>query len=109
MKSKLSVLVLLFLFTALSLCIAGIFSPTGLTQKRISASTKSVSPNERMQRVENDLLMPFSVKGEPKLMLKLAERMQFYKVSGVNVTVINNGKIEWAKGFGISLEGTRPR
>ena len=99
--------ILAFLFLALSLNIAGMFSLTGLAQKRISASNKSVIPNERMQRVENGLLMPFSVKGEPKLMLKLAERMKFYKVPGVSVAVINNGKIEWAKGYGVQETGVK--
>ena len=100
MKSKLLVSFLLFLFTALSLSIEGIFSPTGLAQKQFSTSTSGAKSDEKIRRVENGLLMPFSVKDEPNLVMKLAERMQFYKVPGVSVAVINNGKIEWAKGYG---------
>lgn len=49
--------------------------------------------------------MPFSIKGEPNIKMKLADRMQFYKVPGVSVAVINNGKIEWAKGYGVQETG----
>ena len=33
--------------------------------------------------------------------MSLAERMENYKVPGVSIAVINNYKIEWAKGYGI--------
>jgi CubicO group peptidase (beta-lactamase class C family) len=33
--------------------------------------------------------------------MNLAERMKHYNVKGVSVAVINNGKIEWAKGYGV--------
>jgi CubicO group peptidase (beta-lactamase class C family) len=95
----------LFLFTALSLGIVGIFSPIVLAQKQIFASTESARLDERIQRVENGLLLPFIVKGEPNMATKLADRMQFYKVPGVSVAVINNGKIEWAKSYGVQEIG----
>jgi CubicO group peptidase (beta-lactamase class C family) len=107
MKTRILAFLFLFLFTALSLSFAGVFSPTGLAQKRFSVSTPGAKLDEKIRRVENGLLMPFSVKGEPKLMLKLAERMQFYKVPGVSVAVINNGKIEWAKGYGVQETGIK--
>ena len=31
--------------------------------------------------------------------MKLAERMAHYKVPGLSVAVINDGKIEWARGY----------
>jgi CubicO group peptidase (beta-lactamase class C family) len=105
MKTRKLVVFLIFLFTALSLSIIGIFSPTGLAQKQVFASTQSARLDERIRRVENGLLMPFSVKGEPNVTMKLADRRQFYKVLGVSVAVINNGKIEWAKGYGVQETG----
>ncbi len=30
----------------------------------------------------------------------LEERLAFYKISGISIAVINNGEIEWARGFG---------
>jgi CubicO group peptidase (beta-lactamase class C family) len=35
----------------------------------------------------------------------LAKRMEFYKTPGVTVAVINNNRVEWAKGFGYLTAG----
>ena len=56
---------------------------------------------ERIKRVENSLLPPVIVKGEPVSTMNIAERMKHYNVQGLSVAVINNGKIEWAKGYGV--------
>src|SRR5215510_16309671 len=55
---------------------------------------------ERIQRVENGLLPAVMIKGQTTAM-KLAERMAHYKVPGLSVAVINEGKIEWARGYGV--------
>ena len=60
----------------------------------------------RIRRIENGLLPAVIVKGEPNAAMKLADRMQFYKTPGVSVAVINNGKIEWARGYGVKKAGT---
>ncbi len=75
------------------------------TREFLLSTSNRIQIEEKFRRVENGLLMPFSVKGEPNTMLKLAERMQFYKVPSVSVAVINNGKIEWAKGYGVQETG----
>jgi CubicO group peptidase (beta-lactamase class C family) len=59
---------------------------------------------ERIQRVENGLLPAVRIKGQTTAM-KLAERMAFYKVPGLSVAVINDGKIEWARGYGMIEKG----
>jgi CubicO group peptidase (beta-lactamase class C family) len=85
------------------LALAGltIFVSFGLAQK-------SVSVNDRMQRVENGLLAGIVLKGQATPM-KLTERLAHYKVPGVSVAVINNGKLEWAKGYGVIEAGsTKP-
>jgi CubicO group peptidase (beta-lactamase class C family) len=105
MKTRISVFILLFLCTALIISIASIFSPTRLAQKRIYRSTQSQKLDERIRRVENGLLLPFIVKGEPNMAMKLVNRMRFYKIPGVSVGVINNGKIEWAHGYGVQETG----
>lgn len=56
---------------------------------------------ERIKRVENSLLPPVIIKGEPVVTMNIAERMKHYNVQGVSIAVINNGKIEWAKGYGV--------
>src|SRR5262245_21134924 len=54
---------------------------------------------DRIQRVENGLLPAVMIKGQTTAM-KLAERMAHYKVPGLSVAVINDGQIEWARGYG---------
>ncbi|HEY7183136.1 MAG TPA: serine hydrolase [Blastocatellia bacterium] len=63
---------------------------------------------ERIQRVENGLLPAVGIKGQSSAM-KLAERMAHYKVPGLSVAVVNDGKIEWARGYGvIEKDGDKP-
>ena len=64
------------------------------------AAQSQASVAERIQRVENGLLPAVIIKGQTTAM-KLAERMAHYKVPGLSVAVINNGKIEWARGYGV--------
>jgi CubicO group peptidase (beta-lactamase class C family) len=62
---------------------------------------------ERIKRVEDGLLPPVMIKGEPIATMNIAERMKHYNVQGVSVAVINNGKIEWAKGYGVRETETK--
>jgi CubicO group peptidase (beta-lactamase class C family) len=55
----------------------------------------------RIERVENGLLAPTKLQGEPPVRLRLADRMKLYKTPGVSIAVINNGRLEWARGFGV--------
>ena len=57
------------------------------------------SPDARIQRVENGLRPAVLIKGEPGWTIQ--ERMKFYKVPGVSVAVIQDFKIQWAKGYGL--------
>lgn len=105
MKKRISVCLFLLLSTSISLSIVSIFSPNGLAQKQIFTSSQSARLDKRIRQVENGLLMPFSVEGEPNVTMELADRMRFYKIPGVSVAVINDGKIEWAKGYGVQETG----
>jgi CubicO group peptidase (beta-lactamase class C family) len=59
----------------------------------------------RIARVESGLLARYAIDGQPGLKMTLAERMAFYKVPGVSIAVIHNGRIEWAKGYGVREAG----
>ena len=61
--------------------------------------------SQKIERVENGLLPPAVVKGEPAVRMKLTERLQFYKTPGLSVAVINDGRIEWARGYGFTEVG----
>lgn len=45
--------------------------------------------------------MPFQIKGETLEKMNLAERMKHHRVPGTSIAVINNGKIEWVRGYGV--------
>ena len=109
MKTRTFLFLFLLMLTVLSLSLAGVFSRGGSAQKRVSASVKNDSIDERIRRVENGLLPLVAIKGEPNAAMKLAKRMRFYKTPGISVAVINNGKIEWARGYGVTeTGGTKP-
>jgi CubicO group peptidase (beta-lactamase class C family) len=69
-------------------------------------SVATVDPN--IAKVESSLTARSLVAGEPAPVWTLAERMAFYKVPGVSIAVIEDGKIAWAKGYGV-LEAGAPK
>jgi CubicO group peptidase (beta-lactamase class C family) len=73
-----------------------------------TSSAENAVVAARMLRVENGLLPGSVIKGRDARM-KLTERMAFHNVPGVSIAVINDGKLEWAKGYGVlEAKGSRP-
>jgi CubicO group peptidase (beta-lactamase class C family) len=66
---------------------------------------KSSNLNQQISKVENGLLLPVQIKGQPAKRMRLEDRMEYYKVPGVSIAVINDYKIEWAKGYGVLEAG----
>jgi CubicO group peptidase (beta-lactamase class C family) len=60
--------------------------------------------NPHVAAVENGLLPSVRIRGQTQP-LRLAERMAFHKVPGVSIAVINDGRIEWARGYGVREAG----
>ena len=52
--------------------------------------------------IENGLQPPCQVKGDSVKRFNLEERMKHYNVPGVSIAVVDNGKVKWAKGYGIA-------
>lgn len=52
--------------------------------------------------IENGLLPAIQVKGDSIIKFKLADRMEHYKVPGLSIAIVENGKIKWAKGYGMA-------
>jgi CubicO group peptidase (beta-lactamase class C family) len=69
-----------------------------------TSSTQSVS--SRIEAVESSLCSPVRIEGAEQVFHPLAQQMEFYNVPGVSIAVINNGEIEWAKGYGTQEAGT---
>lgn len=55
----------------------------------------------RQSLVENGLRSKVIIEGVPEQKMKLLDRMDFYQVPGVSIAVINDGKVDFAKGYGI--------
>lgn len=60
---------------------------------------------DRIQRVENGLLFPIAIEGREPERFSIYERMRAHNVPGVSIAVIRDGKIEWAKGYGTTVNG----
>lgn len=61
--------------------------------------------NQRIARIENGFAPISLVTGEPPVKLTLQRLMQISNVPGLSVAVIENYKIAWAKGYGVTEAG----
>ncbi len=67
----------------------------------------SADTSDRIKRIEHGLVPPVLVQGETPVLQPLAQRMAELKVPGVSVAVIHKGRIDWARGFGMTgADGT---
>jgi CubicO group peptidase (beta-lactamase class C family) len=64
--------------------------------------------NIRIHRVIQEMPPPVLVRGESPLFTSLATRMKELRVPAVSIAVIHEGRIEWARGFGITRWGGPP-
>ena len=102
MKKQISLL-LIVIFLVL-LCCQGKQDPQPSDMIEAAPSVHDIA--DRIEEVENKLCAPVMVEGAEQNFYLLAERMEFYNVPGVSIAVINNGKLEWAKGYGLREAGT---
>jgi CubicO group peptidase (beta-lactamase class C family) len=63
--------------------------------------------NDAVARVTGNLTPAIVVKGATPPRRTLAERMAAQNVPGVSIAVVEDGKIVWAKGFGVKETGTK--
>jgi CubicO group peptidase (beta-lactamase class C family) len=84
------------------------FLAIGLTLFFAAASAGAPSTTEDRIRQVQGLVPPVLVNGEPPKLQPLAARMAELKVPGVSVAVIHEGRVEWARGFGLTQTGGPP-
>jgi CubicO group peptidase (beta-lactamase class C family) len=59
-------------------------------------------------QVENGLLPAMIVEGTPVETYSISDRMSYYQVPGISIAIINEGRIDWARGYGYaSIEDRR--
>ncbi|MBN1504024.1 MAG: serine hydrolase [Candidatus Eisenbacteria bacterium] len=72
--------------------------PAGLVAQNDDVET-------RIRRVENGLLPAVALEGAPAASFNILERIKLYHVPGLSVAVINDGKVQWARGYGVLESG----
>ncbi|TRX60688.1 beta-lactamase family protein [Fulvivirga sp. M361] len=58
--------------------------------------------SERISRIENGLQPNLQIQGDSIANYTIEERMRELGIPGVSIAVINEGQIEWAKGYGMA-------
>jgi CubicO group peptidase (beta-lactamase class C family) len=81
---------------------AGVLSPA-IAQSSLDAAVES-----KIQDVEYNIATAVVIKGQHGSHVTLASRMAALHVPGISIAVIHNGKIEWARGFGVTKLGGPP-
>jgi CubicO group peptidase (beta-lactamase class C family) len=74
-------------------CVAAVALPVA------SATAADAQPTSAQSQAENGLVPLGAPAGSPKFSIEA--RMHFYHVPGVSLAVINDGKIDFAKGYGV--------
>src|SRR5580704_12210434 len=75
-----------------------------LTVGLISRAQTPNPAEQRIERIQGSLVPPVVTKDAPAGP-SLADRMSALRVPGVSIAVIHDGKIEWARGFGVTRNG----
>jgi CubicO group peptidase (beta-lactamase class C family) len=73
----------------------------------LAAATAPAVPEERIRRVEQGLRPGVIAQGETNSVFTLGARMEQYRVPGVSIAVINEGRIDWARGYGVAEAGSK--
>lgn len=59
-----------------------------------------------IEAIEKGLFETIQIKGNPIEKYTIQERMDLYKVPGVSIAVVKDGKLRWAKGYGYANTDT---
>lgn len=67
---------------------------------------RQVESSADLLAIEDGLIPAIQVKGEPLKTFNILERMELHNVPGLSMALVEDGKIKWAKGYGIANEKT---
>ena len=73
-----------------------------------NSAPTSAQVEQHIQHVTSGLIGGVVIKGDEHATHTLTDRMAELKVPGVSIAVIHQGKIEWARGFGVRSLGGPP-
>jgi CubicO group peptidase (beta-lactamase class C family) len=67
-----------------------------------AAAQLPATAQERIAAVESGLMPQTVVRGREPAPATIAQRMERYRVPGVSIAIIHDGKIEWARSYGLA-------
>ncbi len=92
-----------------SLCFAVLFAVlASVTFAVPMASDEAIQGDDvdvKVNRIVNRLLPAAIIKGQPLPLMTLAERMKYYNVPEVSIAFFDNGRVVWARGYGLADKG----
>ena len=93
--------------TVLLVCLAMATPAMRVVAERGQAPAADPAP--RIARIEQGLLPATTITNAPPVTYTLAERMAFHKVPAISVAFVENGKVAWARAYGVAdvAAGTR--
>ncbi|HWU53052.1 MAG TPA: serine hydrolase domain-containing protein [Tahibacter sp.] len=99
--------------TGLLCCAIGLsWNLSALAQSTLAPAPAAAVSSEvqaRITRVEQGLSTRVVVKGSSERTMSLSQRMAFHQVPAVSIALINDGKVEWARAYGLAdVAGRRP-
>jgi CubicO group peptidase (beta-lactamase class C family) len=89
------------------LAFLGFFALSALPTAHIATSSAAGARAERISRVESGLLPITATRSHLGQYANILDRMRAYGVPGVSIAVIADGRIDWAKGYGLADIATR--
>lgn len=72
----------------------------------VSLQAQPTDINSEIEYITDNLLRNIQINGEEKVSYSLEDRMDYYKVPGLSIAVIENGELRWAKGYGYANTNT---
>jgi CubicO group peptidase (beta-lactamase class C family) len=72
-----------------------------------SAGAQSTSVDPRITRVETGLLPRAVARGAAGQRMSIAERMAYHGIPGASVAVVQDGRVEWARAYGVVDRDTK--
>lgn len=73
-----------------------------LVMQSCAQKDTSTNVNSEIDTIENGLTTSIVIEGEKPVTYSIEERMDFYKVPGMSLAIVKNGKLHWAKGYGLA-------
>jgi CubicO group peptidase (beta-lactamase class C family) len=98
--------ILMFGRRLLLVVLTRVLLPAAFAAENVTVSPGDQGINARIERVVAGLSDPVAIPGRPGM--QLADRMKRLRIPGVSIAVIHDGRIEWARGFGVAAVGGPP-